>query len=454
MDGDEIITIVCRYPPPIAPPPAGLPAAILTPEQATVLQPPLKGIQILFIICAILFLTLLLLGLGVSYYCLKRRPIIVRRLPVSVGTGSEITKLSGSSLGTLPVFEGVKIPRAHAALVPIPSSSSSEGALISDTLPSDYPSESHSEAEEIDTRSLPVSSAGSYENRAYVQETSSIYSEHYGHTQEIHAVAVREHSPQFNVQVRVKKAPPPPPSNYSSTSDSDSVQTNRMERNNLSTIMESHEDRESILTLESLPQDQFATQFTYVPEIHPIPPKYVQTPPVVQKIVKREQTTIRDTWSDADMPATRSVVSHGTEMTDTHSMTEMVDSTHLYSTEHHTTVDQVEMMPEPPISVMKKPEITQHVVDDVFLKTITEKNTVENVETHKRLITEYKAHPMHDRKWDVTIRNYPNQGTQWENFSDVSSTNGTATPKMERAPMSLPPRNYISGKFQFLTKHS
>lgn len=26
MDGDEIITIVCRYPPPIVPPPAGLPA--------------------------------------------------------------------------------------------------------------------------------------------------------------------------------------------------------------------------------------------------------------------------------------------------------------------------------------------------------------------------------------------------------------------------------------------
>lgn len=26
MDGDEIITIVCRYPPPVAPVPAGLPA--------------------------------------------------------------------------------------------------------------------------------------------------------------------------------------------------------------------------------------------------------------------------------------------------------------------------------------------------------------------------------------------------------------------------------------------
>lgn len=72
---------------------------------ATLLEPPLKGIQILFIICAIMFLTLLLLGLGVSYYCLRRRPIIVRRLPVSIGTGSEITKLSGSSLGTIINYE-------------------------------------------------------------------------------------------------------------------------------------------------------------------------------------------------------------------------------------------------------------------------------------------------------------------------------------------------------------
>ena len=100
------------------------------------------------IICAIMFLTLLLLGLAVSYYCLRSRPIpVVRRLPMSMGSGSEITKLSGSSLGNISVFEGVKIPRAHAALAAVHSSSGSE-VLI----PSDYPSESHSEIEEIDTR--------------------------------------------------------------------------------------------------------------------------------------------------------------------------------------------------------------------------------------------------------------------------------------------------------------
>lgn len=75
------------------------------------------------------------------------------------------------------MFEGLKIPRAHAPVQAAASSSGSEGPLISDTIPSDYPSESHSEVEDAETRSLPVSSAGSYENRAYVQDASSFYSE-------------------------------------------------------------------------------------------------------------------------------------------------------------------------------------------------------------------------------------------------------------------------------------
>ena len=178
-----------------------------------ILEAPLKGIQILFIICALMFLTLLLLGLGVSYYCLRRRTIpVVRRLPMSMGSGSEITKLSGSSLGNISAFEGLKIPRVHAPLALVPSSSSSDGPLISDTLPSDYPSESHSEIEEVDNRSLPVSSTGSYENRAYLQEASSIYSgDNMGYVQEIQAVAMRTPSPKFDVQVRLKRAPPSPP---------------------------------------------------------------------------------------------------------------------------------------------------------------------------------------------------------------------------------------------------
>jgi len=82
--------------------------------------------------------------------CLKRRNVrVVHRHPFESATGSEITKLSGSSLSNITMFEGLKIPRAHALLhATAVSTSGSEANLVidhSDTLPSDYPSESHSE---------------------------------------------------------------------------------------------------------------------------------------------------------------------------------------------------------------------------------------------------------------------------------------------------------------------
>lgn len=230
-----------------------------------------------------MFLTLLLLGLGVSYYCLRNRSVpVVRRLPLYMaGSGSEITKLSGSSLGNLSYQESVKIPRAHVPVLAAVQSSS-------DTLPSDYPSES-SEIE-VDIRSLPHSSVSSYENHAYLQEASSVYSENLGHIQEIQAVAVKAPSPQFDVQVRVKRPPPPPPSVSSTSTEAESIVSR--DRNNLSTIMESHEDRESILTVESLPH-QNVQQFTYMPEIHPAP-KYVAPPTVYSTLNKNVQKYVSD----------------------------------------------------------------------------------------------------------------------------------------------------------------
>lgn len=348
------------------------------------------------------------------------------------------------------------------------SSSGSDVPPISDTLPSDYPSESHSEIED-ETRSLP--SAGSYENRAFVQDNSSIYSEHYGHTQEFHTanavttvvsrlpIAVKEPSPKFDVQVRVKRAAPPPPSPLSS--DSDSVTTSIRDRNNLSTIMESHEDRESVITMDSLPQEQ--TQFTYVPELHAIP-KHVQPPPVFSKIIRKQQETrVKQSWPDdlVDgpphpaaplLPPPPPISETGTERTDIHSVGEMIDHSHLYQ------IEQTERLPEPPI-IARKPEITSHVVDDVFLRTITEKKTIEDIERYKRLVTEYKSRPIAvaaDPTWDVTIRNYPGENggaqKQWEDFSDISSTSGmTLTPQMERSQFNAPPPQYINESGEKLT---
>ena len=101
---------------------------------------------------------------------------------------------------------------------------------------------------------------------------------------------------------------------------------------------------------------------------------------------------------------------------------------------------------EPPISYVRKPEITSHVVDDVFLRTITEKRTIEDIEKQKRMVTEYKVRPMiiPDPMFDVRIRNIPDYNTpQWEDFSDISSASGIAQPIM-RAPMNVPPPAYIS----------
>ncbi|XP_066999439.2 uncharacterized protein pot [Anabrus simplex] len=537
MDGDEIITIVCRYPPPIAPVPPAPPSYIKEePLPPSPLEPPLKGFHILLIICAILFLSLLLLGLGCSYICLKKRNVrVVRRHPFSsAGTGSEITKLSGSSLGNISMFEGLKIPRAHAAAAAGGGSmSGSEAQLIlagshSDTLPSDYPSESpssaHSEVEDVDTRSLrrpsTVSSAGSYENKGYVhQETlSSFYSEGYGHRTEAEmatatatstiipkpphiAIIAPPPEPKFDVSVRVKKAAPPPPS----PPPSDVESTMSIQARNLTTILEQRE--ESIRSYDDIPPPPpQMTTFSYVPELHPPPPppaKYAQTPPVYSRILRRQQEQFQtrdtaetlsersipdnDNWSQAedfiDAPQRRmsltSLNTLNTEMTDTRSMSEIVDNSHnrytastniappppppppIVPTSHYTseievTQDTTEML-EPPVVVSRRPEITSHIVDDVFLKTITEKRTIEDVERHRRQVTEYHTRPQPpvNPKWDVQIRNYPNPnapqpvddpGPDWESYSEASSVSGIpTTPIAERhqAQMQIE-RNYLS----------
>ncbi|XP_011864074.1 PREDICTED: uncharacterized protein LOC105559986 [Vollenhovia emeryi] len=472
MDGDEVITIVCRYPPPVAPAPPKPPESIMaTLTPASVTEPPLKGFQILLIICAILFLSLLLLGLGCSYMCLKRRNVrVVHRHPFESGTGSEITKLSGSSLSNITMFEGLKIPRAHALLHAAVSTSGSEANLViehSDTLPSDYPSESHSEVDE--ERSLPVSSAGSYDNKAFVDHhevqrqvemrtSSSLYSETVAAEVETSSMTAANASrivvprhpvaipiePKFDVQMRVKRAPPPP-SPLPSESDVASIALER----NLTTILEREETSRS---LESAPYRM--TTFSYVPELHG-PPSSVstisrqQTPPVYSRILRKQAE--RETVIQEKIPS---------PTTETRSLTEVTDSSHAKyrvasilaptppppppivpttsTTTTHTAVqhrehrllreEMAEPLVEPQVVAPRRPEITTHEVDDVFLRTVTEKKTIEDVERHSRQITEYRARsqPLPDLKWDVTIRNYPTEDLpppppEWENFSDVSS---------------------------------
>eukprot|EP00092_Neocalanus_flemingeri_P005446 GFUD01005869.1.p1 GENE.GFUD01005869.1~~GFUD01005869.1.p1 ORF type:complete len:775 (+),score=162.24 GFUD01005869.1:56-2380(+) len=109
IEGDEVITVICRYPPPIVQPPV-IPALLQLPDTPVLALQPLREFEILLIICAIIFLALLLLGIGCSYYCLKKRNIrVIRRRPAST-IGSEVTRISDPP----SMFAGLKIPRAHA----------------------------------------------------------------------------------------------------------------------------------------------------------------------------------------------------------------------------------------------------------------------------------------------------------------------------------------------------
>ncbi|XP_043274747.1 uncharacterized protein pot isoform X2 [Venturia canescens] len=455
MDGDEVITIVCRYPPPITPHPEILDRFISDPpEPLPGTEPPLKGFQILLTICALLFLSLLLLGLGCSYLCMKRRNVrVVHRQPFGSGTGSEITKLSGSSLGNISMFEGLKIPRAHALLHAAPSSSGSEANLVidhSDTLPSDYPSESHSEVGiEVDEVEVRASSS-IYSETTMDVETSAMTSATASRiTLPRHPVAVPI-EPKFDVQMRVKRAPPPPPSPLPSESDASIM----LERN-LTTILE----REEIARSIESPMQRMTT-FSYVPELHMPPSNTVsrqQTPPVYSRILRkqaeRENQTIETLSSPAPGPTIhrpRSLTTL-TEFAETEMLTEVTDSSHAkyrvanilaptppppppIAPSSHVAIQHREFEREnaeplvEPIVATRRPEITTHEVDDVFLRTVTEKKTIEDVERHRRQVTEYHARPkpQPDPKWDVTIRNYPTEELpppppEWENFSDVSS---------------------------------
>lgn len=153
----------------------------------------------------------------------------------------------------------------------------------------------------------------------------------------------------------------------------------------MSTIPEQMED----MSIRSVsPPVTERTHFTYVPELHP-PPKHIQPAPTYNRILRKQQ----------EMADARSIASLNTEMTDTHSVTETIDDSHhimvapvppppppIVPKQHYLSEMQIPPKLEPPIAPVHKPEITSHMVDDVFLRTITEKKTIEDIERHKRLV--------------------------------------------------------------------
>jgi len=219
IDGDEVITIICRYPPPIvvSPPPPIIPAPI----QADEILPlrPLAEIEILMIICAIIFLALMLLGIGCSYYCLKKRNIrVVRKRPVS-SIGSEVTKRSEP----VSMFGGLKIPRAHA-------DDTSGSEELTESVHSEFPSELMSTASEDDYTSA-------YSDAPFELAEGTVYPQ-------LHAPP----APGFDIKMAVKNGGGRPYSPVSSKASSESELILKAQEQYLTTILERTETN----TMETL----------------------------------------------------------------------------------------------------------------------------------------------------------------------------------------------------------
>ncbi|XP_076042621.1 zona pellucida domain protein papillote [Oratosquilla oratoria] len=481
LEGDEVKTIICRYPSPAVVTPAGIPFPIISPATPVGAPKGVNEVELLLIVCTILFLALLLVGMACSYTCLKKRNIrlIRRRAPLSLGPASDITKLTGSSL----MFEGLKIPRAHAT-----STSDSDTALVSqsDTLPSDYPSESPSsgsEVEEVDVHSVErrTSSASSrvsamrqeqvevYENHAFEDERlSSVYSDAMVQSEaEIVAAPQVSRLPQPTFMVRVKKAPTPTPPR---TPEPD-YPVQLAHAQSLTTILE----RDESFRGESIPGSEHAILLSEAEDLNP-PPALIPGPVYakVQRRIQEELPPPPPPPSDYGSVA-RSVSEHELEIS-THvvpapppppplpppqprrdirnveTVETVVQETtdiqeHLeanrraylvrrapsepeseYPSEARSVTDVVEELSVVP----RLPQVTTHTVDDVYHSTVTQTRTEEDIERHRRYIKQYHVKPkaLPPPKWNVAIRHYPapryadeveSSGPEWEAYSEPGS---------------------------------
>merc|ERR1712223_1958089 len=233
--GDEVITIICRYPPPIVPPPV-LPGPLVLPAVEEIRSlAPLREFEILMIICAIIFLGLLLLGIGCSYYCLKRRNVkIVKRRPAST-LGSEITKISEP----ISMFDGLKIPRAHAE-----DTSGSEE--MTESVRSEIVSDVVSTESEPDITSC-------YSDASFALPQGTVFAQ-------LHVPP----APGFDVKTKVKRDHAGMYSDVESTATSESELVLRAQEQYLTTILERTETN----TLETLERIRRAEAQAGPPPVH------------------------------------------------------------------------------------------------------------------------------------------------------------------------------------------
>ena len=187
------------------------------------------------IISAIIFLGLLLIGIGCSYYCLKRRNIkMVKRRPAST-LGSEITKISEP----ISMFDGLKIPRAHAE-----DTSGSEE--MTESVRSEFASEVISTASEEEFTSA-------YSDGPFELPEGTVFAQ-------LHAPPV----PGFDVRTKISKGDAGIYSAVESTASSESEVVLRAQEQYLTTILEKTETN----TLETLERIRRAEAKAGPPPVH------------------------------------------------------------------------------------------------------------------------------------------------------------------------------------------
>lgn len=402
MDIDEVKTIVCRYPEPVVPPPLAAPARITVNDvpPPAVVPERLAEPQILLMICALLFLAMMLLGVACSYFCLKQRNIklIRRRRAISSGPGSEFTAYSEQTI-FVPPFEGLKIPRVHTP--------------PSDTLPSDYPSESRSESS--------ISSNPPVMQRPE-PELSSVYSDAPAQvdvdTFGLPTVIPRV-DPTFDVAFRVKQQRRSPAPSSVATSDDRSVASVMVAQERaLTTILEREEWRQTETQRSSVAPELTCPPLDGPADIQDAPaPGYAQ----VQR-KPREASPARSLESQARSVGEMVVKSSRakepeasfrvtTEIPERH-MTERTlvlnEDIQLHTSnfqqiredeETETMIIPAQERPVPP------PKLSTQEVDDIYLKTITETKIIDEEERIRRETTQYHQRPKPN--WDVAIRTHP-----------------------------------------------
>ena len=283
------------------------------------------------IICAIVFLALLLVGMACSYTCLKKRNIrIVRRRPLSAAPST----ISGSLL-----FDGLKIPRAHA------TSTESESAFVSSDYPSESPS-SGSEVEELEVQEVE-------------DKLSSVYSE--GFVQSDAELITAQQvimPPNPTMLIRVKRAPTPP-----KTPEPDYALQNALSQS-LTTILEKDESYRG----ESIPGSEHAIMLTESEDDFNPPPMRIEAPEYAQ-VQRKLQKVIVETHPPPkrmDIEHTEHITMSQQEFTDVQEIVERGTKRYMmprepsepdsdYPSEARSVTDIVEelqVVPRPPIIIL------------------------------------------------------------------------------------------------------